>query len=98
MHIIDVHKLLECLHYVSFLTAVSCGNPPNVSNAFVSVSSGTTFGSQVLYACDIGFEKIAGQDVLLCHADRSWSANPVECQGIVCENLSNFIAYLQNLY
>ena len=76
MHVIKCFTMTD----TSLLShsAVSCGNPPTVTNS-IRTSTGTTFGAMVTYTCNTGYQR-SGSATITCPASGSWSTAPV-CRG-----------------
>lgn len=64
-----------CIHiiiYVScYISGVTCGIPPAVSNAGFTVFNLTT----VIYACNVGYV-MSGNPAVPCHAGGNWGNGP----------------------
>ena len=76
MHVIKCFTMTD----TSLLShsAVSCGNPPTVTNSG-RTSTGTTFGETTTYTCNTGYQW-SGSAMITCLASGSWSTAPV-CTG-----------------
>ncbi|XP_060701088.1 sushi, von Willebrand factor type A, EGF and pentraxin domain-containing protein 1-like [Hemiscyllium ocellatum] len=62
--------------------ALNCGNPGEILNGYYNASSGTTFGSKVVFYCDEGF-RIVGTYFRICTAD-GWSGSVPTCKIVKC--------------
>ena len=59
--------------------AVSCGNPPELSNGSFDISEGTSYKCSAKYTCDKGY-KLYGYNSISCQADGIWSLLTAECK------------------
>uniref|UniRef100_A0A8C7T7C0 Sushi, von Willebrand factor type A, EGF and pentraxin domain-containing protein 1 n=1 Tax=Oncorhynchus mykiss TaxID=8022 RepID=A0A8C7T7C0_ONCMY len=62
---------------------VSCGAPTPVSHAQV-VGETFTFGSQIQYRCDEGYELSSQSDSLSCQSEGTWSKQSIRCRPVPC--------------
>ncbi|XP_064796419.1 sushi, von Willebrand factor type A, EGF and pentraxin domain-containing protein 1 isoform X4 [Oncorhynchus masou masou] len=62
---------------------VSCGPPTPVSHAQV-VGETFTFGSQIQYRCDEGYELSSQSDSLSCQSEGTWSKQSIRCRPAPC--------------
>ncbi|XP_022100203.1 sushi, von Willebrand factor type A, EGF and pentraxin domain-containing protein 1-like isoform X2 [Acanthaster planci] len=67
---------LECL-------PVSCGSPAEIENGGVSMTSGSTFGSVVLYSCLEGYV-MQGNASVVCQAGGQWGNEKPVCEPVRC--------------
>lgn len=64
----------------NYVSAVDCGQPPEVSDGQLTVGA-TTFQSTATYECNSGFELPSGvSSSVQCQADRTWSTPIPTCQ------------------
>ena len=61
-----------------FITVVDCGRIGGPENGEITLS-GTTFGSEAAYECDIGFE-LVGEATRTCEATGEWSGEEPVCE------------------
>ena len=60
-----------------------CESPPHVIGATRSME-GTSYASRVTYVCMSGRylqDQAVARQVIQCHADATWSAQPQHCKG-----------------
>ena len=69
--------ILNCMH----ILAVSCGAPPTISNGLYKGEL-FTFGHNVTYHCNVGYER-SGSAELECTHTGQWSSSFPNCSGIV---------------
>ncbi|XP_042183094.1 sushi, von Willebrand factor type A, EGF and pentraxin domain-containing protein 1 isoform X3 [Oncorhynchus tshawytscha] len=62
---------------------VSCGAPTPVPHAQV-VGETFTFGSQIQYRCDEGYELSSQSDSLSCQSEGTWSKQSIRCRPAPC--------------
>uniref|UniRef100_A0A674AKK3 Sushi, von Willebrand factor type A, EGF and pentraxin domain-containing protein 1 n=1 Tax=Salmo trutta TaxID=8032 RepID=A0A674AKK3_SALTR len=62
---------------------VSCGAPTPVRHAQV-VGEIFTFGSQIQYRCDEGYELSSQSDSLSCRSEGTWSKQSIRCRPAPC--------------
>ncbi|XP_064877917.1 sushi, von Willebrand factor type A, EGF and pentraxin domain-containing protein 1-like isoform X5 [Oncorhynchus nerka] len=62
---------------------VSCGAPTPVPHAQV-VGETFTFGSQIHYRCDEGYELSSQSDSLSCQSEGTWSKQSIRCRPAPC--------------
>ncbi|XP_014062513.2 sushi, von Willebrand factor type A, EGF and pentraxin domain-containing protein 1 isoform X2 [Salmo salar] len=62
---------------------VSCGAPTPVRHAQV-VGEIFTFGSQIQYRCDEGYELSSQSDSLSCQSEGTWSKQSIRCRPAPC--------------
>uniref|UniRef100_A0A4W5M2D5 Sushi domain-containing protein n=1 Tax=Hucho hucho TaxID=62062 RepID=A0A4W5M2D5_9TELE len=62
---------------------VSCGEPTAEPHAQV-VGEMFTFGSQIQYRCDEGYELTSQSDSLTCQYDGTWSKHIIKCRPAPC--------------
>jgi hypothetical protein len=74
-------------------TPVDCGQPV-LGNGKATLPAGTTYGSVVNYACNVGYTR-SGPASATCGANRSWSpavsCNPVTCPALVAPTRGSII-------
>ena len=58
-----------------------CGQPPDITNGYISSSTGAVYTSTVMYTCMDGYSA-NGSDVISCLADGSWESPP-QCLSMV---------------
>ncbi|XP_023867076.2 sushi, von Willebrand factor type A, EGF and pentraxin domain-containing protein 1 [Salvelinus sp. IW2-2015] len=68
---------------------VSCGAPTPVPHAQV-VGEILTFGSQIQYRCDEGYELSSQSDSLSCQSEGTWSKQSIRCRPAPCLLPANF--------
>ena len=87
MHVIKCFTMTD----TSLLShsAVSCGNPPTVTNSG-RTSTGTTFGETTAYTCNTGYQR-SGSATISCLASGSWSTAPV-CRGKTQHNTEDIVS------
>ncbi|XP_038851181.1 sushi, von Willebrand factor type A, EGF and pentraxin domain-containing protein 1 [Salvelinus namaycush] len=68
---------------------VSCGVPTPVPHAQV-VGEIFTFGSQIQYRCDEGYELSSQSDSLSCQSEGTWSKQSIRCRPAPCLLPANF--------
>ncbi|XP_008192271.2 sushi, von Willebrand factor type A, EGF and pentraxin domain-containing protein 1 [Tribolium castaneum] len=69
---------------------VDCGNPENIQNGKVTLTSNATYyGALALYSCDKNFE-LDGVSRRLCLENGTWSSDAPTCRGIQCKEPDRF--------
>ncbi|XP_038660094.1 sushi, von Willebrand factor type A, EGF and pentraxin domain-containing protein 1 isoform X3 [Scyliorhinus canicula] len=68
---------LEC-------TAIDCGSPPALLNTVSHPPVNTTYGSAVVYHCQVGYEGVRGNDTSICSAQGQWEGANLECEAVEC--------------
>jgi len=61
-----------------FVAPVSCGALTAVSHAS-NTTAGTNYSDTITYTCIFGYEKIYGNLVRTCQANKNWSGSPPVC-------------------
>ena len=64
---------------LSDFIVVDCGSPPNITNGSPGTPDMTTFGGNVTYNCDNGYD-LSGTATVSCLSSGSWSTRP-NCTG-----------------
>ncbi|XP_048384296.1 sushi domain-containing protein 1-like isoform X2 [Stegostoma tigrinum] len=64
--------------------AVDCGSPPALLNALSYPKINTTYGSTVLYQCQVGYVPVRGKDTSVCSAQGQWDGANLECEVVDC--------------
>ncbi|XP_053408490.1 sushi, von Willebrand factor type A, EGF and pentraxin domain-containing protein 1-like isoform X2 [Mercenaria mercenaria] len=86
-------------HYVN-CTINDCLSPVNPGNGSVDTTKGTTFGSIVIFSCNIGFD-LEGESSASCLANSSWNVSSPNCKIKDCGALPDpehgYIMYSRNL-
>ncbi len=72
----------------SFISAVSCGDPPNIPNGSRTFT-GTTIGETATYTCDDGYHPVQPATVT-CQATGSWDPVPFICRKILSHTIFNY--------
>jgi CUB/sushi domain-containing protein len=70
--------LIFCFLY-PVIVPINCGVPPTIQHGRVSINSGTTQGSHILYSCNSGY-KLAGPSVRLCQRNGQWQGRQPTCK------------------
>ncbi|XP_048451108.1 sushi, von Willebrand factor type A, EGF and pentraxin domain-containing protein 1-like isoform X2 [Rhincodon typus] len=65
--------------------AVDCGSPPSLLNTLSHRRVNTTYGSKVVYQCQIGYMQVTGNDTSVCSAQGQWKGANLKCEGL-CSN------------
>ena len=66
---------------------MDCGSLTDPANGQVDLTSGTTFGLNATYSCNMGYN-LVGVSTRTCHATGVWLNSTPTCQGM-CMLLSN---------
>ncbi|XP_019410274.1 PREDICTED: sushi, von Willebrand factor type A, EGF and pentraxin domain-containing protein 1, partial [Crocodylus porosus] len=69
-------------HMIPYCEAISCGRPIIPKNGAVE-GSNFTYGSKVLYRCNVGYN-LVGEKETLCLARGAWSRSPPSCKIVTC--------------
>ncbi|XP_038660104.1 sushi domain-containing protein 1 isoform X11 [Scyliorhinus canicula] len=64
--------------------AVDCGSPPALLNTVLHSPVNTTYGSAVVYHCQVGYEGVRGNDTSICSAQGQWEGANLECEAVDC--------------
>ncbi|GCC32609.1 hypothetical protein chiPu_0011072 [Chiloscyllium punctatum] len=64
--------------------AVDCGSPPALLNALSYPKVNTTYGSAVVYQCQVGYVPVRGNDTSVCSAQGQWEGANLECEAVDC--------------
>ncbi|XP_043571879.1 sushi domain-containing protein 1 isoform X4 [Chiloscyllium plagiosum] len=64
--------------------AVDCGSPPALLNALSYPKVNTTYGSTVVYQCQVGYVPVRGNDTSVCSAQGQWEGANLECEAVDC--------------
>ncbi|XP_045068130.1 sushi, von Willebrand factor type A, EGF and pentraxin domain-containing protein 1 isoform X2 [Coregonus clupeaformis] len=72
---------------------VSCGEPTPVPHAHV-VGEMFTFGSQIQYRCDEGYELTSPSDSLTCQYEGTWSKHSIRCRPAPCPLPANLTTHV----
>uniref|UniRef100_A0A674AIW7 Sushi, von Willebrand factor type A, EGF and pentraxin domain-containing protein 1 n=1 Tax=Salmo trutta TaxID=8032 RepID=A0A674AIW7_SALTR len=76
---------------------VSCGAPTPVRHAQV-VGEIFTFGSQIQYRCDEGYELSSQSDSLSCRSEGTWSKQSIRCRPAPCPLPANLPTHVMLFY
>ena len=68
------HTLFNIMHNI----ISDCGALSNPANGAVDTTSGSTYGEQATYSCNVGYN-LVGNAQTLCKADGNWETAPT-CQ------------------
>lgn len=69
-------------------TIFDCGDAPVPLNGAISSIDGTTFGSTANYACNSGYQRVAGDASLSC-SPTGWSGTLATCERVVCPSATS---------
>ncbi len=61
------------------ITAISCDPPTEGHNSEI-IGDQFTFGKNVTYECDLGYEIEYGDHIRNCMAEKKWSGDPLSCK------------------
>ncbi|XP_078427353.1 sushi, von Willebrand factor type A, EGF and pentraxin domain-containing protein 1 isoform X4 [Cetorhinus maximus] len=64
--------------------AVDCGSPPALLNAVSYPPVNTTYGSTVMYQCQVGYVRVRGNNTSICSAQGQWEGVNMECEAVDC--------------
>ncbi|XP_078071432.1 sushi, von Willebrand factor type A, EGF and pentraxin domain-containing protein 1-like [Mustelus asterias] len=64
--------------------AVDCGSPPALLNTVSYAPVNTTYGSTVVYKCQVGYVRVKGNNTLICSAQGQWQGGDLECEAVEC--------------
>ncbi|XP_072114270.1 sushi, von Willebrand factor type A, EGF and pentraxin domain-containing protein 1 isoform X4 [Mobula birostris] len=76
--------------------AVDCGSPPDLQNTKHYMPDNTTYGSMVKYQCLTGYQRLRGNDTLVCSSQGQWEGPDLECKAVDCGSapeLQNAVRY-----
>nr|XP_028567204.1 sushi, von Willebrand factor type A, EGF and pentraxin domain-containing protein 1 [Podarcis muralis] len=63
---------------------VSCGEPPKLANGVIEVATGRSFGSEVRFRCNAGYQ-LNGSATFTCQANRQWQSETLpSCTLVTC--------------
>ncbi|XP_067886751.1 sushi domain-containing protein 1 isoform X3 [Heterodontus francisci] len=64
--------------------AVDCGSPPHLLNTLPYPEANTTYGSTVVYQCQVGYVLVRGNTTSVCSAQGQWERANLECEAVEC--------------
>lgn len=76
--IITSFQFIKFCNTVSYLLGVECGNLPEISNGFLSMTK-STFSGKVTYGCQSEYG-LVGNHIRVCQANGSWSGYSPYCK------------------
>ncbi|XP_067839684.1 sushi domain-containing protein 1 isoform X2 [Heptranchias perlo] len=65
-------------------TTIDCGPPPALLNTVCNLADNTTYGSTVVYQCQVGYVHVRGNTTSVCSAQGQWEGANLECKAIDC--------------
>ncbi|ELU05207.1 hypothetical protein CAPTEDRAFT_227166 [Capitella teleta] len=68
---------------VSPCSPVDCGHPGFTNNSVLFVSNNSSFGSEAVYSCNIGYDSLSSTK-LTCLSNGTWSSPPPTCKIAKC--------------
>ena len=68
-------------------TIFDCGTAPSPANGTITAQTGTTYNSTVSYACNSGYERIAGDTGLTC-SPSGWVGIVPTCERVTCPSVT----------
>lgn len=71
----------EKIAWHPYLVARTCGDPGKVDDSTYDFSSDVLLNSSVVYTCNRGYRKTAGNLTRICQAEGKWSGVKPVCSG-----------------
>ncbi len=77
------------------ISVVECGDPGFISNGSRTVYN-MTYGSNVIYQCDMGYNHTSGDLVRTCSADGTWDGTQPDCQSKFFLSVSQIFTHYES--